>query len=153
MHLALFEPDIAGNVGAAIRIAACMNVALHIIEPCGFPFSAKALRRAGMDYIDIATIHHHRDFPAFDDWRKAAGSRLVLMTTKSSQNYLDIAYGDTDILLMGRESAGAPDWLHELADLRLRIDTHPQARSLNVATALAMVTGEAVRQIRHAPCG
>ncbi len=150
MHLALFEPDIAGNVGAAIRLAACLDFTLHVIEPCGFPFSAKALRRAGMDYIDLAQIEHHRDFDAFDAWRASMGGRLVLLTTKADADYLDTAYQANDILLVGRESSGAPDWLHARADARVKITTTSQARSLNMATALAIVVSEARRQIFHA---
>lgn len=150
MHLALFEPEIAGNVGAALRLAACLDTPLHIIEPCGFPFSVKAVRRSGMDYVDRADIRPHVDFTAFDQWRRAEGHRLLLLSTRTkvSHLYTDVAYRDTDILVVGRESSGASEAVHNAADMRVIIPMAEGTRSLNMAVSLAMVAGENLRQTR-----
>jgi tRNA (cytidine/uridine-2'-O-)-methyltransferase len=143
MRLALYEPDIAQNAGALIRLAACLGVAIDIIEPCGFVFSDRRLRRAGMDYIDHAEVVRHESWSAF---RAALTGRLILLTSKGSQSYCDFAFAPGDTLLLGRESAGVPENVHEAADARLRIPLKPGLRSLNVAQAGAMVLGEALRQ-------
>jgi tRNA (cytidine/uridine-2'-O-)-methyltransferase len=142
MHLALYQPDIPQNTGTLIRLGACLGVPIDIIEPCGFLFSDARLRRAGMDYLDQAEITRH---PSWDDFRAArAGKRLVLLTTKAAQSYLDFAFHPDDVLLLGRESEGAPADVHRQADAKLRIPM--KARSLNVALAGAIVLAEALRQ-------
>lgn len=144
MRLALFEPDIPQNTGALIRLAACFGVPVDIIEPCGFLWSAPKLKRAGMDYLDQADVTRHRSWDSFRSVN--AGARLVLLTTKSAVSYLDFAYAPDDILLLGRESAGVPDSVHQTADARLFIPLRPGLRSLNVALAGAIVLAEARRQ-------
>ena len=148
MHLALYEPDIAQNTGTILRLAACFGIAAHIIEPAGFPVSDRAFRRAGMDYLDQVTITRHVSFAAFEAWRRGAGMKLVLLTTRATTSYLDHRFTGRDVLLFGRESAGVPDVVHAAADARLRIPMREGLRSLNVAMACAMVVGEALRQGR-----
>jgi tRNA (cytidine/uridine-2'-O-)-methyltransferase len=149
MHLALYQPDIAQNTGTILRLAACFGIEAHIIEPAGFPVSDRAFRRAGMDYLDQVTITRHASWAAFEDWRRGAGLRLVLLTTRAETSYLDHRFTARDVLLLGRESAGVPDAVHEAADVRLTITMRQGLRSLNVAMACAMVVGEAVRQERN----
>jgi len=148
MRIALFEPDIPQNTAAIIRLGACLNVAIDIIEPCGFLFSDAGFRRAGLDYVERAEIVRH---PSWDAFRNARSGRLVLLTTKASLAYTALAFAPSDTLLLGRESAGAPDFVHEAADERVRIPLKPGLRSLNVAQAGAMVLGEALRQIEGFP--
>lgn len=145
MHLALFQPDIPQNTGTLIRLSACLDVPIDIIEPCGFPFSDRALRRAGMDYIDLAAIIHHDSWEQF--LKSIGDARIVLLTTKAAKAYTSFTFQPDDILLLGRESAGVPDEVHARADARLTIPMNPKARSLNVAISAAMVLGEALRQI------
>lgn len=144
--LALFQPDIPKNTGTLLRLGACLGVAVHVIEPAGFPFSDHALRRAGMDYLDRATLVRHLDLAAFERWREARGRRLVLLTTRAPTAYVDHAFAPDDILLLGRESAGVPQEIHDRADARVTIPMVEGVRSLNVAVAAAMVLGEALRQ-------
>lgn len=144
--LALFEPDIPQNTGTLLRLAACLDIAAHIIGPTGFDLSDRALRRAGMDYLDSAEIVRHLDWAAFEAWRRGAGRRLVLMTTKATLAYTAFAFMANDIVLLGRESAGVPDAVHRAADVRLVIPMKRGLRSLNLATAAAMILGEALRQ-------
>jgi tRNA (cytidine/uridine-2'-O-)-methyltransferase len=146
MRIALFEPDIPQNAGTILRLAACLGVEAHIIEPAGFPTSDRAFRRAGMDYLDQATIERHTSWAAFEDWRRGARLRLLLFTTSSTTCYLDHAYHPDDILLFGRESSGVPEAVHDAADVRLTIPMRAGLRSLNVAVAAAMAVGEALRQ-------
>jgi tRNA (cytidine/uridine-2'-O-)-methyltransferase len=146
MRLALYEPDIPQNTGALIRLGACLGVALDIIEPCGFLFSDKGLKRAGMDYVAQAEIVRHPSWAAFLAAR--APGRLVLLTSKAEASYIDFAFAPGDTILLGRESAGVPDAVHETANARLRIAMRPGLRSLNVAQAGAMVLGEALRQTK-----
>jgi tRNA (cytidine/uridine-2'-O-)-methyltransferase len=146
MRLALLEPDIPQNTGTILRLAACLGVEAHIIEPAGFPVSDRAFRRAGMDYLDHVTVVRHQDWAAFEGWRKAERLRLILFTTRGEASYLDHAYASSDVLLFGRESAGVPETVHRAADTRLRIPMRPGLRSLNVAMAAAMALGEAMRQ-------
>jgi tRNA (cytidine/uridine-2'-O-)-methyltransferase len=148
MRIALFQPDIPQNTGTILRLCACLDVEAHIIEPAGFPVSDRHFRRAGMDYLDQVTIVRHDSWPKFQQWRVKNGLRLVLFTTKGARAYLDHRYGDTDILLFGRESAGVPDDVAAAADARLVIPVKPGLRSLNVAMAAAMALGEALRQTR-----
>lgn len=144
MRLALFEPDIPQNLGAFIRLAACLGVPLDIIEPCGFPLDDKRIRRAAMDYYDHAVIARHASWDAFQHGRRSG--RLVLLTTMGAATFPDIAFRADDTLLLGRESAGVPASVHAVADLRLRIPLKKGTRSLNVALAAAMVLSEALRQ-------
>jgi tRNA (cytidine/uridine-2'-O-)-methyltransferase len=146
MRVALFEPDIPQNTGTILRLAACLGVEAHIIEPAGFPTSDRAFRRAGMDYLDQVSIARHPSWAAFEAWRSAANARLVLFTTRASVLYLDYAFRKGDVLLFGRESAGVPDKVHAAADARLTIPMQAGLRSLNVAMAAAMAVGEALRQ-------
>ena len=148
MRIALFEPDIPQNTGTILRLAACMGIEAHLIEPAGFPASDRAFRRAGMDYLDQVTLVRHASWQAFEDWRRAEGLRLVLFTTRAATHYLDHAFETRDLLLFGRESSGVPDEVHAAADIRLRIEMRSGLRSLNVAMTCAMAVGEALRQAR-----
>ncbi len=146
MHLALFQPDQPPNTGTLLRFGACTGMPVHVIEPCGFPFSAKAVKRYAMDYADHVTLHHHVDWDAFESWRGNSGGRLVLLTTKSAKSYVDFDFHKDDVLMVGSESSGAPEFVHEAASARITIPMHREVRSLNVAVAAAMVAGEALRQ-------
>ena len=146
MQIALFQPDIPQNTGTILRLCACLDVAAHIIEPAGFPVSDRHFRRAGMDYLDQVSIMRHDSWPKFEQWRNDGGYRLILLTTKGVSSYLEYRYRATDILLLGRESAGVPDEVVAAADARLAIPIKPGLRSLNVAVAAAMALGEALRQ-------
>lgn len=148
MRLALFQPDQPGNVGTLVRLGACLAVPVDVIEPCGFPFSLHAVRRSGLDYGDHAEIVPHADWAAF---RAARPERLVLLTTRGSVSHIDAVYQPDDILIVGQESAGAPDFVHAAAALRVRIPLAAGLRSLNVAIAAAMVLGEALRQTEGYP--
>jgi tRNA (cytidine/uridine-2'-O-)-methyltransferase len=147
MRIALFEPDIPQNAGTVLRLAACLGLDAHLIEPAGFPVSDRAFRRAGMDYLDQVALTRHPSWQDFDCWRRAHGLRLVLFTTRAAASYLDCRYGLDDVLLFGRESAGVPDHVHEAAEVRLRIPMRAEMRSLNVAITCAMAAGEALRQV------
>ena len=147
VRIALYQPDIAGNTGTILRLAACLGIAVDIIEPAGFDVSDRNLRRAGMDYLEMAALTRHVDFDRFEQWRLGEGRRLVLLSTKAAMPYTDFVYADGDILLFGRESAGVPDHVHDNADARLLIPMKGGGRSLNVALAAAMAAGEAMRQI------
>jgi tRNA (cytidine/uridine-2'-O-)-methyltransferase len=149
MQIALFQPDIPQNTGTILRLCACLEVSAHIIEPAGFPVSDRNFRRAGMDYLDQVTLMRHDSWMKFDEWRKQDGYRLLLFTTKGATPYLDFRYQASDILLFGRESAGVPEAVADLADARLRIPIRPALRSLNVAMAAALAVGEALRQTRR----
>ncbi|HVZ29518.1 MAG TPA: tRNA (cytidine(34)-2'-O)-methyltransferase [Asticcacaulis sp.] len=151
MRLALYQPDIPQNLGAAIRLAAALEVGLDIIEPCGFPLNDKAIRRAAMDYSGCAKVSHHAGWNDFLAAVRTAGSRLVLFTTQSAEPYQSFVFQSGDILLMGRESAGVPPDVHASADHRLFIPISAGARSLNVITAAAMAMGEALRQTAGFP--
>jgi tRNA (cytidine/uridine-2'-O-)-methyltransferase len=146
MQIALFQPDIPQNTGTILRLCACLDVAAHIIEPAGFPVSDRAFRRAGMDYLDQVRLTRHVSWAGFEEWRREAGDRLVLFTTKGAISYLDFRYGTSDILLFGRETVGVTDEVVAAADARLKIPIKPPLRSLNVAMAAAMAVGEALRQ-------
>jgi tRNA (cytidine/uridine-2'-O-)-methyltransferase len=147
LRIALYQPDIAGNTGTILRFAACMGLAVDIVEPAGFDLSDRNLRRAGMDYLERTALTRHVDWDAFEQWRRASGRRLVLMTTKAALPYTGFVFADDDVLLFGRESAGVPDKIHEAADARLLIPMPGGGRSLNVALSVAIVAGEAMRQI------
>jgi len=146
MRLALYQPDIAQNTGTILRLAACLGVEAHIVEPAGFPTSDRAFRRAGMDYLDRVRLVRHASWAAFDAWRRANDLRLVLFTTRAERSYLAHQFTRDDVLLFGREAAGVPEEVHAAADARLVIPMQPGLRSLNVAMACAMAVGEALRQ-------
>ena len=160
MRLVLFEPDIPQNTGALLRLGACLGIAVDIVEPCGFLFDDKRLRRAGMDYLEAVEMVRHRSWDAYraaatKDARKDAPKdtpgRLVLLTTRAQTRYSDFAFQSGDNLLLGRESAGVPEAVHAEADAHLLIPMQSGIRSLNVALAAAMVLGEALRQTDHFP--
>ncbi|HEX7968409.1 MAG TPA: tRNA (cytidine(34)-2'-O)-methyltransferase [Stellaceae bacterium] len=148
MRLALYEPDIPQNAGALLRLGACLGVPVDIIEPCGFVLSDRRLRRAGMDYLGTADLTRHESWASFLAQRRG---RLVLLTTRASLPYHRFAFGADDTLLLGRETEGVPDAVHQAADARLRIPMRQGLRSLNVALAAAMVLGEALRQTEAFP--
>lgn len=151
LRVALLEPDIPQNTGTILRLAACLGVEAHIIEPAGFPTTDRAFRRAGMDYLDRVAITRHGSFQAFEDWRRAERLDLLLLTTAAERSYIDHGFRDNQIVLFGRESAGVPEAVHAAADVRLRIPMREGLRSLNVAMAVALVAGEALRQTRGFP--
>jgi tRNA (cytidine/uridine-2'-O-)-methyltransferase len=144
MRLALYEPDIPQNLGAFLRLSACLDVALDIIEPCGFPLDDKRIRRVSMDYYDRARVTRHASWSAFQRGRMPG--RLVLLTTKGSTRFPDVAFRTDDVLLCGRESAGVPTEVQAAAGLSLRLPMQAGLRSMNVALAAAMVLAEALRQ-------
>jgi tRNA (cytidine/uridine-2'-O-)-methyltransferase len=144
MRLTLFQPDIPQNTGALIRLGACFGVPLDIIEPCGFLWSDAKLKRAGMDYLEHAEVVRHASWATFLEARP--GMRLVLLTTKADTAYANFAFHPDDVLLLGRESEGVPDFVHMRADARLRIPLRAPMRSLNVSQAGAIVLAEALRQ-------
>jgi tRNA (cytidine/uridine-2'-O-)-methyltransferase len=148
MRLALFEPDIPQNTGSLIRLCACFGVPLDVIEPCGFLWSDAKMKRAGMDYLGKAEIRRHSSWAAFTT---AMEGRLVLLTTKADHPYTDFAFSPSDILLLGRESAGVPDFVHAAAAARLTIPMQPGLRSLNVAMAGAIVLAHALHQTGTLP--
>lgn len=149
ISLALYQPDIAQNTGTMLRLGACLGVHVHIIHPTGFPFSARAVKRGALDYLEHAEFTEHLSWSHFRNWQVESGQRLVLLTTKSSASIYAARYQPGDILLMGRESAGVPDAVLEAADLRVRIPMRQTMRSLNVAVAASLVLGEALRQTGH----
>jgi tRNA (cytidine/uridine-2'-O-)-methyltransferase len=146
LRLALFEPDIPANTGTMLRLGACLGVAIDVIEPAGFAFTVRELKRAALDYAQLADIERHRSWAGFLARHESRGGRLVLLTTKAPLAYTDFSFRADDTLLVGRESAGAPAAVHARADARVRVPLRPGLRSLNVALAAAMVLGEAMRQ-------
>ena len=151
MRLALFQPDIPQNTGTLLRLGACVDLALDIIEPCGFIFNEKAMRRAGMDYLEQVSYRRHNSWAEFLAYRAANPDeygRIVLMTTHAAMPYTEFEFKQNDIILMGRESAGVTEEVHHTADARLLIPMNPKARSINMAVSAAMVVGEALRQTR-----
>ena len=151
MRIALYEPDIPQNTGTILRLCACLGVEAHIIEPAGFPVTDRAFRRAGMDYLNQVTLVRHESFAAFEGWRALKRVSLVLLTTTAERSYLDHTFSIDQILMFGRESAGVPDAVHRTADTRIRVPMRPGMRSMNVAMAVAMVVGEALRQTGGLP--
>ncbi len=143
MRIALFQPDIAGNVGTLLRLGACLGVAVDLIEPMGFPWSDRALARSGMDYAGLVEVRRHVDWDAF---LAAAGGRIVLATTAGAIPLPDARFASDDILLLGSEGAGVPTHVHDRADLRVRVPMRAGLRSLNVAVAGSILLGEALRQ-------
>ncbi len=150
-EIALYQPDIPQNTGTILRMAACLGLKTHIIEPTGFLWSISSLRRSGMDYLDSAKIRRH---PSFEDFlAEMTDHRIILATTKGACEYTSFNFLPGDILLFGRESAGVPDDVHAAADERIFIPMHNNMRSLNIAVSAAMITGEAIRQLKHASQG
>ena len=151
MRIALFEPEIAGNVGAVLRLCACLGAGVDLIEPMGFTWDDRRVRRAAMDYIDHVSVTRHA---GFDDFlATVAGRRLVLFTTKATQSPYDFAFRPDDILLFGKESAGVPVNLADRCDARLRLPMRAEVRSMNLATSAALALGEALRQTGGFPQG
>ncbi len=148
MRVALYEPDIPQNAGAILRLAACLDVGVDIIEPCGFLLDDRRLRRAGMDYLELAVLRRHAGWDAF---RQQMRGRLVLLTTRAEISYAGFAFERGDVLLLGRESDGVPDAVHAAADARIKVPMQKPARSLNVALAAAIVLAEALRQTGSLP--
>ncbi len=146
MRLCTYQPDIAPNLGAMIRLSACFGIPLDIIEPCGFPLSLKTLRRTAMDYADIADMTRHDSWEAYLATRTQG--RLVLMTTKATQSLWDFKFQPTDTIIMGRESAGAPETVHNACDAHIKLAMSGTARSLNVAMCAGMAVSEGLRQVR-----
>lgn len=154
MRLALFQPDIPQNTGTLLRLGACLDLPIDIIEPCGFMFNEKAMRRAGMDYLDMVSYRRHDSWEDFLKYRAEHPDeygRIVLLTTHASMPYTDFEFCKNDIILMGRESAGVPPSVHNTADARLLIPMNKNARSINVALSAVMVVGEALRQTNSFP--
>jgi tRNA (cytidine/uridine-2'-O-)-methyltransferase len=149
IEIALYQPDIAANAATVMRLAACLGLPVAVIEPAGFTWSDASLKRAGMDYLDKAVVIRDSSWAAFR--QRTQGRRLVLMTTKSALPYCNFRFAAGDVIVMGRESAGVPDAVHQAAAARLLIPMRPGLRSINVALACAMVTGEALRQLESFP--
>ena len=147
-RLVLFQPDIPQNTGTLLRMGACLDVAVEIIEPCGFVLDDKRLKRAGMDYLKLTDIRRHVSWQAYQAER---AGRLILLTTKAKDSLYDFAFQPGDHLLLGQESSGAPQEVHDAADARIRIPMAPGVRSLNIALAGAMALGEALRQLEAWP--
>ena len=150
MRIALYEPEIAGNVGAILRLAACMDVPVDIIDPCGFPFSDKKLKRSGMDYAERVDLTRHADWTSF---RLAKPGRLILMSSKADTLLGDFVFEPGDTLLMGKESAGVPDDVRSVCDAAIRIPMAPGLRSFNISVATGIAVFEALRQTGQLPKG
>ena len=149
MRIALYQPEIAGNVGAILRLAACLGVAVDLIEPMGFTWDDARVRRTAMDYIDHVVVTRHKGFDAFRD--TIGDARLILMTTKSGQSLYDATFRETDILLFGQESSGVPAEIAARCELKLKIPIMPAVRSLNLAMAAGIATAEMLRQTGKLP--
>ena len=148
MRLALFQPDIPQNTGTLLRMAMCLAISVDIIKPCGFVFSDRRLKRAGMNYLNDVNITHHDSWEVFREFVTEENKRLILLSTKAQTAYTDFSYQENDILMVGRESAGVPDDVFNAVDKRVRISMAKNARSLNVAIAAAIVFGEGLRQLK-----
>ena len=151
LRLALYQPDIPQNTGTILRMAACLGLPVELIEPTGFDVSDRNLRRVGLDYLDHLSLTRHVSWRAFEAWRRQAGARLVLATTKGALPYTEFSFAADDVVLLGRESAGVPDEVHATADARIVVPMREGMRSLNIAVAAAMVVGEALRQTQGFP--
>ena len=152
MRLALYQPDIPPNTGAILRLSACLDVPVDVIEPCGFTFDDRSLRRASLDYLQHALFVRHLSWQTFvKEFRTRAEARLVLLTTKAEISHIDFEFLPNDTLLLGRETAGVPDDVHAEADARVRVPMVPGRRSLNVVNAAAIVLSEALRQTEGFP--
>ncbi len=150
-RLALYQPDIPQNAGALLRLGACLDFGLDVIEPCGFIWDDKRMRRAGMDYVALVQVTRHTSWNAFRETATRTGRRVVLLSTKASERLDRFTFAANDIIMVGRESAGVPDAVADAADARVRIPLTPSARSLNVAMAAAMAMAEALRQLGAFP--
>ena len=149
MRIALYQPEIAGNVGAVLRLGACLGAGVDLIEPMGFEWDDRRVRRAAMDYLDHVAVTRH---PSFDAFQAAGGhQRLILLTTKASESLYDFAFQPNDVLLFGQESAGVPDEVAAACAARVRIPIRAEVRSFNLATSAAIALGEALRQIKGLP--
>ncbi len=146
IELALYQPDIPQNTGTLMRLCACLDIHLHLIEPLGFVFNEHKMRRAGMDYLDHVHVDRHVNFEHFQKYAAARKKRIILSTTKAEQSLFDHAFSNADIILMGSESSGVPDDVHHAADVRIKIPMKGQMRSLNMAVCASMVLTEAFRQ-------
>jgi len=144
MHIVLYKPDIPQNTAAIIRLGACLNLKIHLIEPCGFNLNDSRFQRVVMDYMGLCEIIRHNDFETF--LKKNQKSRIVLMTTKAKKIYHKFKFKKSDMLLFGRESAGVPKELHQICKSKIKIPMNKKARSLNVAMSVAIVAAEALRQ-------
>ena len=151
LRIALFEPDIPQNTGAILRLAACFDIGVDIIEPCGFIFSERRVRRSGMDYLESVDFKLHQSWDSFFASRAQSRGRLLLLTTRAEQTYTSFEFLVQDTLLLGRESAGVPEKVHQAVDMRLTIPMANCMRSLNVTQSASMVLGEAMRQTRAFP--
>ncbi|MFM5930146.1 MAG: tRNA (cytidine(34)-2'-O)-methyltransferase [Novosphingobium sp.] len=149
MRIALFEPEIAGNVGAVLRLGACMGAGVDLIEPMGFTWDDKRVRRTAMDYIDHVEVRRHAGWEAFRE--TLDGARLLLFTTRGASSVYDFAFRADDVLLFGKESAGVPDYVFDACDARLRLPMRPQVRSMNLAMSAGLALGEALRQTGTLP--
>lgn len=149
MRIALFEPEIAGNVGAVLRLGACLGVAVDLIEPMGFEWDDRRVRRTAMDYIDHVSVTRHAGFDAFQ--ATLSGARLILFTTKAAESAYELAYRPDDVLLFGKESAGVPPSVAEACDARVRLPIRREVRSMNLASAAALALGEALRRTGSLP--
>jgi tRNA (cytidine/uridine-2'-O-)-methyltransferase len=146
IRLALYEPDIPQNTGTILRTAACLGVGVDIIEPCGFVWDEKRMRRAGMDYLDAVDLRRHSSWKSYYENRPNPDSRLVLLTTRATMMHTAFPYLPDDTLLLGRESSGVPDLVHDCVNARIIVPVVPGMRSLNVAVTAGIVLGEAMRQ-------
>ncbi len=149
--LVLFQPDIPGNTGTLMRLAACLDFKLHIVEPAGFRLDDTNLKRAGMDYLELTKLVRHADWQEFEKWRKENRRRLILLTTKAETTIGDFAFEPEDLVMLGRESTGAPEEVHKAATHSILIPMHAKARSINMALSGALVMGEALRQTGSYP--
>ena len=144
MHIALYKPDIPQNTAAIIRLSACLNLKVHIIEPCGFDLNDSRFKRVVMDYMGFSKIFRYEDYDTF--LKKNKKNRIILMTTKASKHYHKFKFKQDDVLLFGRESAGVPDSLHRSIKNKVKVPMNKKTRSLNVAMSVAIISAEALRQ-------
>ncbi|CAA7625034.1 tRNA (cytidine(34)-2'-O)-methyltransferase [Magnetospirillum sp. LM-5] len=151
LRLALYQPDIPQNAGTLLRLAACMGFPLDVIEPCGFLWDDKRMRRAGMDYVAHAEVCRHASWAGFQRARAGENHRLILLTTRGDQRLDGFSFRPGDVIMVGRESAGVPDEVAAQADISLVIPMRPEVRSLNVAVAATLAVGEALRQLGGFP--
>lgn len=151
MRLALYQPEIPQNTGTLMRLCACMGICLDIIHPCGFVWEDRRLRRAGMDYMDMAAVHHHNSWAEFSKEISLRNRRLILLDGKAETPYTDFVFKKGDVIMMGQESCGVPEDVFKEIPHRLQIPMIPNCRSLNVSLAAAMVVGESIRQLKIQP--
>ena len=148
MRIALYQPDIPQNTGNILRLGACLGIEIDIIEPTGFIFDDKKFRRSAMDYYKYVKYKRHADWNSFYDESIKKNYRIILLTTKAKKNYYNYVFNNNDILLFGRESAGVPKKIHNLANEKLLIPMKKNLRSLNISSSVALVIGEAFRQLK-----